>query len=343
MLGRLISGAIAFTLILALAVSKLIDYWESPLIIGQEGYALNIDSGATLSTVSQRLHSDGVFSHPLLLRLYGRWTGQDLQIKRGEYQVPKGTTPGALLRLLQSGKVVQYQVTLPEGITLARATQILTRHPHLRHTLGGPQDERLLKQVEPHTTAEGLFFPDTYHFERGATDWDILQRAYQAMATILIQEWESRADGLPYDTPYEALIMASIVERETGLAQERDTIAGVFTRRLQKRMRLQTDPTVIYGLGASYDGDLRRRDLRDASNRYNTYRHFGLPPSPIALPGRAAIHAALNPEQGDALYFVARGDGGHQFSRTLAEHQQAVKEYQLKRRADYRSSPGKIQ
>jgi UPF0755 protein len=161
------------------------------------------------------------------------------------------------------------------------------------------------------------------------------------MQTVLQQEWQGRASGLPYETPYEALIMASIIERETGLVQEREQIAGVFVRRLHKGMRLQTDPTVIYGLGSGYDGNLRRKHLNDVSNPYNSYRHGGLPPTPIALPGRAAIHAALHPAEGDALYFVARGDGGHVFSATLAEHERAVRKYQLRRRKDYRSSPGK--
>jgi UPF0755 protein len=211
----------------------------------------------------------------------------------------------------------------------------------LRHELDGPNDPRLLELVKPAESAEGQFFPDTYHYDRGASDWQILQRAYDAMQQALAEEWSERAAGLPYETPYEALIMASIIERETGLDEERGEIAGVFVRRLQKGMRLQTDPTVIYGLGPAFDGNLTRRHLADESNPFNTYRHGGLPPAPIALPGRASIRAALQPEDGDALFFVARGDGGHVFSATLAEHERAVRKYQLSRREDYRSSPGK--
>ncbi len=185
---------------------------------------------------------------------------------------------------------------------------------------------------------EGWFFPDTYMFSGSETDLDILKRAYSRMVRVLDEEWENREQGLPYNSPYEALIMASIVERETGVAHERQEVAGVFVRRLHKGMRLQTDPTVIYGMGDDYDGRIRTRDLR-AYTPYNTYRIDGLPPTPIALPGRDSVHAALHPADGDALFFVARGDGSHKFSRTLAEHQKAVREFQLNRREDYRSFP----
>ena len=243
------------------------------------------------------------------------------------------------MELLASGRVIQYQVTLPEGITVAQALAILRRESDLEVDLSGADDPRLLALAEPFGHLEGLFFPDTYHYARGASDWQILQRAHDAMLDILEVEWQQRADGLPYETAYQALIMASIIERETGLPEEREQIAGVFVRRLQQGMRLQTDPTVIYGVGDEFDGNLRRAHLQDEGNAYNTYRHGGLPPSPIALPGRAAIRAALHPAQGSALFFVARGDGGHVFSDTLAEHEAAVRRYQLQRRQDYRSSP----
>lgn len=316
--------------------------WERPLQIGAQGYSLTIESGQTLTGLARRLQTQGVYDYPWLLRLYGRWSGLDQQIKRGEYLVPRGTTPEALLLLLQSGKVVTYQVTLPEGITLARALEILAAETRLEHLLvNGPQDQRLNEFAGEYDSIEGLFFPDSYHFERGASDLDILQRAYNAMQVTLEQEWQARAKELPYATAYEALIMASIVERETGLPAERAEIAGVFVRRLKLGMRLQTDPTIIYGLGEAYQGNLTRKHLKDDSNPYNTYRINGLPPGPIALPGRAAIHAALNPAAGKTLYFVARGDGGHHFSETLAEHRQAVRKYQLRRRDDYRSTPEK--
>lgn len=193
--------------------------------------------------------------------------------------------------------------------------------------------------IHPESHPEGLFFPDTYSYARGDTDFSILQRAHSAMLVVLEEEWQQRAQPLPYETPYEALIMASIIERETGLPEERTQISGVFSRRLQQGMLLQTDPTVIYGLGDAFDGNLQRRHLADESNPYNTYRLAGLPPTPIALPGRAAIHAALHPDSGTALYFVARGDGGHAFSNTLSEHNQAVRDYQLQRKKNYSSTP----
>jgi peptidoglycan lytic transglycosylase G len=194
---------------------------------------------------------------------------------------------------------------------------------------------------QPVRQPEGLFFPDTYVFSGATSDRDILRQAYRRLQKVLQEEWSARAPNLPYRDTYDALIMASIVERETGVSSERPEIAGVFVRRLQKDMLLQTDPTVIYGLGERFDGNLRRRDLDDADNLYNTYMHRGLPPTPIALAGRAAIRAALQPSAGEALYFVGRGDGSHQFSATLDEHERAVKKYQIEqRRADYRSRPG---
>jgi UPF0755 protein len=341
MIVRLLFALALIAALAAAAAWELQRRWSAPLTIGEEGYLLTVEAGESLRSVAEKLRSDGVFADPWLLRGYGRWSGADQKIKHGEYRVPAGTTPASLLLLLERGRVIQYQVTLPEGITLAAALALLAAQEPLRRELDGPTDRRLLELVKPAESAEGQFFPDTYHFDRGATDWQILQRAYEAMQQVLAAEWSERAPGLPYKTPYEALIMASIIERETGLEEERGQIAGVFVRRLQKGMRLQTDPTVIYGLGLDFDGNLTRRHLADESNPFNTYRHRGLPPAPIALPGRASIRAALQPEDGDALFFVARGDGGHVFSATLAEHERAVRKYQLSRREDYRSSPGK--
>jgi len=319
---------------------ELLRLWEEPLRVPEDGLLFTVEPGDSLAAIARRLHAEGVLAHPRLLTLYGRFTGRDQALQQGEYRVPAFATARSLLDLLQRGAVVQYRVTLPEGITLARGLQILHGQAALRSVLAGPGDERIAALAQPHASAEGLFFPDTYAYTRGATDLSILRRARQTMRDVLAEEWAARATGLPYATPYEALVMASIIERETGLPQERAEIAGVFVRRLQKGMRLQTDPTVIYGLGDSFDGNLRRSHLNDASNPYNTYRHHGLPPAPIALPGRGALHAALNPASGPALFFVARGDGGHVFSSTLAEHERAVRKYQLRRRQDYRSSPG---
>jgi UPF0755 protein len=279
--------------------------WRTPLAIPAGGVRLTVEDGDTLRRVVSRLESASIAPYPTLIIAYGRWSGLDSKIKRGEYWLPQYLSIGALLSQLSQGKVIQRQLTFPEGITLAEALRILAREEGLEQLLDGVTDPRILALMTPHTKAEGLFFPDSYQ----------------------------------YESAYDALIMASIIERETGQAGERADIAGVFVRRLHKHMRLQTDPTVIYGMGDSYQGNLRRSDLANSSNLYNTYRHQGLPPSPIALPGQKAIHAALHPAEGDTLFFVARGDGSHQFSATLQEHQQAVRKFQLKRRVDYRSSP----
>lgn len=334
---------LALLLVVSVAVIALVfeaqKQWEAPLDIPAKGMYLEIERGDSLRKVAENLHTAGVLKYPQLMLLYGRWTGLDQQIKRGEYQLPTAINARSLLLLLSQGTVIQHQVTFPEGITLDAAVQILAAKAELEHVLTGPGDPRILDLVKPYTNPEGWFYPDSYNFERGSTDLEVLQRAHFSMQKIVQQQWQQRSAKLPYDNAYEALIMASIIERETGLPSERGEIAGVFTRRLQQGMLLQTDPTVMYGLGSGFDGNLRRRHLRDSSNAYNTYRHKGLPPTPIALPGREAIHAALHPLSGKSLYFVARGDGGHYFSATLAEHNKAVRKYQLQRREDYRSSP----
>nr|WP_241263158.1 endolytic transglycosylase MltG [Parahaliea mediterranea] len=313
--------------------------WQQPLAIAGDGLLFRVERGDSLRAIARRLAGQGVLADPGLLIAYGRLTGRDASLRHGEYRIPPGTTAEGLLRLLQRGEVVQYQVTVPEGLTLSQALALLAREETLVQRLDGAGDERLSALTADYPSPEGLFLPETYHYVRGDSDWQILRRAFVAMQRVLDEEWARRADGLPFETPYEALVLASIIERETGVPGERGEIAGVFVRRLERGMRLQTDPTVIYGLGDSFDGNLRRSHLRDESNTFNTYRHGGLPPTPIALPGRAAIHAALNPAPGDSLFFVARGDGSHEFSATLEAHERAVRKYQLRRREDYRSSP----
>jgi len=315
--------------------------WQQSLPVPAEGVTIEVAPGESLRAVANRLHEESLVPYPNMLILYARWTGADQQIKPGEYRLTASITAAELLELLRSGKVIQYQVTLPEGLNLQQALAVLASHDHLVAGLDGIGDARLQELVKPYTHPEGLFFPDTYYFPRDTTDLQLLQRAHRKMVAVLEQEWQTRAADLPYETSYEALIMASIIERETGLPEEREQIAGVFVRRLQAGMRLQTDPTVIYGVGDEFDGNLRRAHLKDDSNDYNTYLHDGLPPTPIALPGLASIRAALHPAPGKDLYFVARGDGGHQFSRTLAEHEAAVRKLQLQRRPDYRSAPGR--
>jgi UPF0755 protein len=252
------------------------------------------------------------------------------RIQAGTYRIMTGTTPPALLKQIVEGRVAQFGLTLVEGWNIYQVMDAIERSDSLKHTLRGMSNAQIMERLgRPAEHPEGRFFPETYKFPKGLTDLAFLQRAYRLMEERLAYEWEQREPGLPYKSPYEALIMASIVEKETGLASERRQIAGVFVRRLKKGMRLQTDPTVIYGLGVGFDGNLRRRDLL-ADNPYNTYRKAGLPPTPIAMPGADAIHAALHPAPGNALYFVARGDGSHHFSATLEEHNGAVIKYQLK-------------
>jgi UPF0755 protein len=314
-------------------------WWQSPMPLGDEPVILTMAPGETLGAVSRRLAEAGQLHHPRLLNLLARLQGADARLRSGEYALEPGTTPQGLLRQLQSGDTVRYTVTLPEGITLRRALAIMRDAPALVSVLSGPRDPALLELVAPASDTEGYFLPETYQYERGDTDLTILAQANALMRETLAALWRERDPALPLESPHQALILASIVERETGVPTERPAIAGVFLRRLQRGMRLQTDPTVIYGLGEGFDGNLTRRHLRDEENPYNTYRHHGLPPGPIALPGRAALRAVFAPAEGSALYFVARGDGSHAFSDTLAAHEAAVAEYQLRRRDDYRSTP----
>ncbi|MET0379751.1 MAG: endolytic transglycosylase MltG [Spongiibacteraceae bacterium] len=316
-------------------------FLRQPLVLNQV-LELEVPKGSSLGPVVRKLGADKVLQHPNWLLAYARVMQRGHQIHAGDYLVGPGTTPLDLLNMLERGQVRTYSVTLVEGWTLAQARAMLAREPRLQQTLRGVPNDQLLAALDigdaPTLQPEGLFFPDTYVFTGQTADRDILRQAYRRMQDLLAREWPQRIADLPYQSPYEALIMASIVEKETGVPAERPDIAGVFVRRLQQSMLLQTDPTVIYGLGEHYDGNLRRRDLDDAANVFNTYARAGLPPTPIALPGAAAIRAALRPNPGNALYFVARGDGSHQFSATLDEHVRAVKKYQIEqRRADYRS------
>ncbi len=236
-----------------------------------------------------------------------------------------------MLDRIVAGRVIQYPLTIVEGWTFRQLRQALAAHPQLTQTLAGLSDAEIMARLgRPGAHPEGWFLPDTYHFPKGFTDEAFLRRALTAMEQRLTQVWERRAPDTPLNDPYQALVLASIIEKETGVAAERAEIAGVFARRLRLGMRLQTDPTVIYGLGEAFDGNLRRRDL-EADTPYNTYTRPGLPPTPIALPGLAALEAAAQPAAGDALYFVADGQGGHVFSRTLEEHHRAVRRYQQRK------------
>jgi UPF0755 protein len=305
------------------------DFLATPLALGEEGLVIELPRGAGLRQLSDDLATRGVIDSPDLLVLHGRLSGLDTSLKAGEYRLEPGLTPPALLERLSSGRVMLHALTLVEGWTFAQALDAVRDKPELTATLDGLDVAAVMARLGLEGQhPEGRFFPDTYHFPRGTTDLEFLRRAYDTMTAELERAWAARAAGLPFDDPDEALVLASIVEKETSVAEERAEVAGVFVRRLHKGMRLQADPTVIYGLGDGFDGNLRRTDLR-ADTPYNTYTRHGLPPTPIALPGRGAIEAALNPADGKALYFVATGDGRHVFAETLAEHEANVRRYQL--------------
>lgn len=327
-----------------IAANEFSEYLARPLPIASV-QELEVQRGTSLGPLIKQLAARDLLPHPFLFQLYLRATGRGNHIQAGEYLLGPGTTPLDLLDMLERGQVRMHAVTLVEGWTLAQLRAQLRKDTHLKQVLADDMPAADLLgalgvDAPPGRAPEGLFFPDTYMFSGATSDRDILRQAYRRMQQVLDEEWNARAQNLPYRDAYDALIMASIVERETGAAAERPAIAGVFVRRLQKDMLLQTDPTVIYGMGAQFDGNLRRRDLEDGANPFNTYVHRGLPPTPIALAGRAAIRAALQPAAGDALYFVGKGDGSHQFSATLEEHERAVRRYQIEqRRADYRSRP----
>ncbi len=311
---------------------------DDTLNIKNDELSYSIKSGSSLSAVIYDLHKKKIINHPRYLLWYARLNGLSSKMKTGDYLLTNVLTTKEFLDNIFTGKVIQFSLTIIEGWSFNQLLEVVNKHPQIRHTIDKLSKEQVMaKLMLPDTHYEGQFLPDTYHFPKNLTDLEFLKRAYSAMQTVLKNEWDKRAVGLIYKNAYEALIMASIIEKETGQASERKQISGVFVRRLEKRMRLQTDPTVIYGMGDKYKGNIRKRDLL-RNTPYNTYRRHGLPPTPIALPGRDAIHAALHPADGDALYFVARGDGSHQFSATLKEHNNAVIKYQLKGRAKSFSS-----
>ena len=304
---------------------------STPLAIPEGGVFYTLQPGSTVATLAGDLKAQGFLEKPLYLRLLARWDGTAQQIKAGEYHLNPGLRPRELLQVLISGKVVSHSLTLIEGWTFSQMLEAVRGHAALDHTLGDMAADEIMKELGyENQHPEGRFLPDTYHFPRGTKDRAFLKRAYSAMQRLLDEEWPKRDEGLPLNTPYEALILASIVEKETGLASERPEIAGVFTRRLHKGMKLQTDPTVIYAMGDDFDGNIRRKDLK-RNSPYNTYVYKGLPPTPIAMPGADAVRAVLHPKQGNSLYFVAKGDGSHQFSATLKDHNRAVRKYQLKK------------
>ena len=331
-------GLVLAGLLLGFSAWKLDSALKQPLNLSQE-QLLDVAAGATPTGTFNRLENDGVLEDAFWLRLYWRFNLDGQPLHSGEYRMTPGLTAQGLIGLWQRGDVVQYSLTLVEGWNFRQVRSALAKHEKIEQTLAGLSDSEVMEKIgHPDEFPEGRFFPDTYRFVRGMTDVEFLKKAYNRLDEVLAQEWQRRAPDAPYTDPYQALIMASLVEKETGVPEERGQIAGVFVRRLKIGMLLQTDPTVIYGMGERYNGKLTRAHLKEATP-YNTYMISGLPPTPIAMVGREAIHAALNPVPGSSLYFVARGDGSHVFSDSLDAHNAAVREYQLKRRADYRSSP----
>ena len=307
-------------------------WWiDRPLPLATPSVELSIEPGDNPRTVAQAWVGAGVMTSPRLLYEWFRWSGQARRIRAGSYEVTEGTTPRTLLDKLVQGDELRERVRFIEGWTLRQLRAELARAPHLKPTTAALDEAALMAAVgAPGIPAEGRFFPDTYVYSRGVSDLTVLRRAHRMMQRQLQQAWEQRAADVPLKTPDEALILASIVEKETGLDADRGQIAGVFVNRLRIGMPLQTDPTVIYGLGASFDGNLRRRDL-ETDGPFNTYTRGGLPPTPIALPGLASLRAAVRPERTKALYFVAKGDGRSAFSENLADHNRAVTRYQLRR------------
>ncbi len=312
---------------------------DQPLAISDHGLILEIQKGQTLNSVLLTLEKQEVLESLWPAKIYARLNHLGSQIRTGEFKLVAPITLPELLRYISSNNQITYSIQFIEGSRSQDALAVLSSHEKLRHSLIGLSNKEIATRVgiSQAVDLEGQFYPDTYHFHKGESDLDILKRAHKRLSTILEEEWKNRQKNLPLENSYQALILASIIEKETGVPEERPEIAGVFVRRLQKKMRLQTDPTVIYGLGDSYQGNITRKHLKQETP-YNTYKISGLPPTPIALVGRAAIHAAVNPKPGKSLYFVAKGDGSHYFSESISEHNKAVKKYQLTRRSDYRSS-----
>jgi UPF0755 protein len=330
--ARLIGWLAGLLLLLALAAGSAAWWaWQQLDAPGpaREELLVEIPAGMPLARIAVLLEREGVLRHAKLFEWYGRGFGLAQRVRAGEYRFPAGSTPREVMARLLSGEVVLHSITVVEGWTYRQLRAALGAHPAIRQTLAEEADEAIMARLgRPDTHPEGWFLPETYHFARGTSDFELLRIAHEAMVRALESAWAGRRDDLPLGEPYEALILASIIEKETGLSEERGEIAGVFARRLERGMRLQTDPTVIYGLGEDFEGRLRRVHL-DADTPYNTYTRHGLPPTPIALPGRAALAAAVQPLDGRTLYFVATGrpDGSHYFSETLEEHNRAVQRY----------------
>jgi UPF0755 protein len=325
---RLAATALALVTGAAAAASWFAHYAYSDRVLPRSPLQFTLKFGSTLTSAARQMAAAGVLERPDVFVLLARMLGEAGNVKAGNYEVETAISPLSLLHRITRGDVTLDSITLVEGWTSSQMRRALNAHPALRHDTPVLSESEILARLnifEP--AAEGWFFPNTYHFSNGTSDLAILRRAHQLMRSHLQAQWDARKPELPLATPYEALILASIIEKETGINTERPLIASVFVNRLRLGMRLQTDPTVIYGLGETFDGNLRKRDLL-ADTPYNTYTRAGLPPTPIAMPGLDSLKAALNPVDSDMLYFVSRGDGTSHFSRTHLEHDRAVTKYQ---------------
>lgn len=329
MLRRLSRRLLLLTsLILLLGGGWLLWYAGTAVVPPSLPATFVVEPGSSLRKVARQLHNQGMIRHPDTFIALGRLLGFAGKLKAGSYLLERPASPYQLFNKLTLGETLLAKLTVIEGWSFRQMRAALDAHPRVRHDAAVLTDQALLAEIgAAETYPEGLFFPDTYYFDEGASDLDIYREAYATLHAKLDQAWQGRAPGLPYTSPYQVLIMASIIEKETGAEDERPLIAAVFINRLRIGMRLQTDPTVIYGLGERYDGNLRKEHLL-ADTPFNTYTRAGLPPTPIALPSQAAIEAALHPADSPALYFVAKGGGRHHFSRTLEEHNRAVNRYQ---------------
>lgn len=328
---KLIKTAFILIFFIAIGLSAWLYYYaKSPLHLAPEAQEITIKPNSGLKSIANQLVAQQVIPSAFPFIILGRLLGKEPYLQAGDYTLNKNINPYQLLLSLNHGKATQGSITFIEGKTFKQMREKLTKNDAVKTTIQGLSNVEVMRVVgkgEKH--AEGLFFPDTFYFDRGTADIVLLKRSYEKMQSKLTAAWATRAPNLPYKNSYEALIMASIIEKETGKASERPMIAGVFLNRLRIGMRLQTDPTVIYGIGDKYDGNIRRKDLM-TDTPYNTYTRDGLPPTPIAMPGLASIEAAVHPEKTKALYFVGKGDGSHEFSNTLVEHNRAVAKYQLK-------------
>jgi UPF0755 protein len=307
-------------------------YVNTPVAVGKLPAEFEIPAGTSFRGTALRIEQAGIPVGRVQFEILARALGRAQDAKAGSYELTAAPTPLELLDKLTRGDVTQTEVRFIEGWTFRQLRAALEANPAGRHDTQGLNEAQLMQKLgAAETHAEGLFFPDTYLYAKGSSDLQVLRRAHKAMQRHLAQEWEARTPSLPYRSPYEALIMASLIEKETGRAADRELIAGALVNRLRSGMLLQVDPTVIYGLGEAFDGNLKKIHLL-TDGPYNTYTRAGLPPTPIAAPGLASLRAALRPAKTDALYYVARGDGTSQFSRTLDEHNQAVRKYQLQGR-----------